>query len=48
MEGGDQVVRKALEVRLIPDVHLPGIGHGNSIQTTPTMHTQGRGVHHLE
>lgn len=48
MEAGDHVVGESLQVRLIADIHLPGIGHGNCVQATPTMHAQGSGVHYLE
>ena len=47
MERGNKTVRDALKGCFIPDVDLPGVGHGNSIQSTPALHAQRTGMEHL-
>ena len=41
MECCDERVRDHLQFSLVTDIHLPGIRHGNGIQSTATIHTEG-------
>ena len=47
MEQGNETVRDSLKGRLVPDVHLPCVGHGNGIQGTSALHAQWTGMKHL-
>ena len=47
LKGGDERMRETLQFGLVTNKHFASIRHGNSIQSTATMHTEGTATIHL-